>query len=185
MIGTKIWKNNTKDYTKWVIWCGKNNATIEEKKDYYEIVEYKPPTITLEEAKKDKIEEINSWTKKKIIGGFASNCYNNQIITYDSDVETQITVQGICLNVKTELFAQRYPQGCPIRGYLEGEKEKKIFLFTPEQLLRWQADLSTHIGTCKQEGWVMQQKVANAKTKEELNSIVLENPQIRVINDSI
>ena len=119
--------------------------------------------------KKQKLRAVNAWTEKKITGGFVS-----EGITYDSDKDTQLTMQGIALNVNTPLFAEKYPDGCPVRGYAEGATEKTIFMLTAEEVLKWCADLSLHIGKCKQEGWAKQAEVNACTTKEELNGIVLE-----------
>lgn len=127
---------------------------------------YEPPFDLL---KKQKLRAVNAWTEKKITGGFVS-----EGITYDSDKDTQLTMQGIALNVNTPLFAEKYPDGCPVRGYAEGATEKTIFMLTAEEVLKWCADLSLHIGKCKQEGWAKQAEVNACTTKEELNGIVLE-----------
>ena len=52
MLGTKLYKDNQSDmnkYTDCAVWCNANNATIEDKGEYYEIVEIKPYTPTKEE----------------------------------------------------------------------------------------------------------------------------------------
>ena len=52
MIGEKLYKDNQSDmnkYTDYAVWCNANNATIEDKGEYYEIVEIKPYTPTKEE----------------------------------------------------------------------------------------------------------------------------------------
>ena len=52
MIGTKLYKNNKEDmkqYTKTAQWCNKNNAHIEDKGEYYEVVENTPYVPTKEE----------------------------------------------------------------------------------------------------------------------------------------
>lgn len=52
MIGAKLYKNNQSDMDKYsdcAVWCNANNATIEDKGEYYEIVEIKPYTPTKEE----------------------------------------------------------------------------------------------------------------------------------------
>ena len=41
-------------------------------------------------------------------------------------------------------------------------------MLSAEQVLQWCADLSIHIGTCKQEGWIKQAEVNACTTKEEL-----------------
>lgn len=135
-----------------------------------------PPKIlpqTLEEAKAAKLAEIDAWTAAKITGGFVSSA-TGAPITYDSDKDTQLTMQGIALNVNTELFAEKYPDGCPVRGYPAGSETKQIYMLTPAQVMQWQADLSIHIGTCKQNGWAKQAEVAAAESKEEVEAILLE-----------
>ena len=135
-----------------------------------------PPKIlpqTLEEAKVAKLAEIDAWTAAKITGGFVSNA-SGEAVTYDSDKDTQLTMQGIALNVNTELFAEKYPDGCPVRGYPEGSDTKQIYMLSPAQVMQWQADLSIHIGTCKQNGWAKQAEVAAAKSKEEVEAIELD-----------
>lgn len=135
-----------------------------------------PPKIlpqTLEEAKAAKLAEIDAWTAAKITGGFVSSA-TGAPITYDSDKDTQLTMQGIALNVNTELFAEKYPDGCPVRGYPEGSDTKQIYMLSPAQVMQWQADLSIHIGTCKQNGWAKQAEVAAAQSKEEVEAIELD-----------
>jgi hypothetical protein len=122
--------------------------------------------------KKLKLKEINDWTASKITGGFVSEA-SGEKVTYDSDLETQITMQGIALNVNSEQFAEKYSIGCPVRGYKGGEKEKTIQYLSASQVLQWMADLSIHIGDCKQAGWKKQAEVESCKTVFELNNIEL------------
>lgn len=122
--------------------------------------------------KKLKLKEINDWTASKITGGFVSEA-SGEKVTYDSDLETQITMQGIALNVNSEQFAEKYSIGCPVRGYKAGEKEKTIQYLSASQVLQWMADLSIHIGDCKQAGWKKQAEVEACKTVFELNNIEL------------
>lgn len=133
--------------------------------------EYIVPTI--DELKAIKLSEVDTWTASKITGGFISECTGNPV-RYDSDKDTQLTMQCIALNVNTERFTKEYPNGCPVRGYAEGAVEKTINRLSPEQVLKWCADLSLHIGSCKQQGWQKQAAVAAAQTKEELETITLE-----------
>lgn len=127
---------------------------------------------TLDELKTAKLAEISEWTEAQITGGFKSSCTGAEV-TYDSDKETQLTMQGIALNVNTELFADNYPTGCPVRGYAAGSKTKTVFMLTPEQVLRWCADLSMHIGNCKVAGWQKQAEVEAAQTAADLEAITL------------
>lgn len=123
-------------------------------------------------AKQQKLAEISQWTAANITGGFVSSA-SGEPVRYDSDLETQITMQGIALNVNTEQFAEKYSIGCPVRGYKDGEKEKTIQYLSASQVLQWLADLSIHIGDCKQEGWKKQSEVEACKTVFELNNIEL------------
>lgn len=142
--------------------------TLLEKKTEREYIE---PTI--DELKTQKLELVDAWTERKITGGFTSEC-TGAPVRYDSDKDTQLTMQGIALNVNTDRFAVEYPTGCPVRGYADGSADKTIFYLTPEQVLEWCADLSTHIGTCKQAGWNKQAEVNAAQSKEELDAIILD-----------
>lgn len=121
---------------------------------------------SLQELKKQKLEIISNWTEQHIIGGFV---YND--VTYDSDVHTQITMQGIALNVHTEQFAIEYPEGCPVRGYDAGSSNKTIHMLSADEVLGFCAAMSLHIGQCKQRGWFLQNKVHTATTKKELDNI--------------
>lgn len=123
----------------------------------------------LDELKQAKLAEVDTWTANKITGGFISNG-----VRYDSDTDTQTTMQGIALNVNSERFTTDYPNGIPVRGYDEGATEKTIHYLTAEEVLMFCADLSEHIGRCKLDGWTMQQAVHEATTKEELDAIVLD-----------
>ena len=133
--------------------------------------EYIEPT--LDELKTQKLELVDAWTERKITGGFTSEC-TGELVCHDSDKDTQLTMQGIALNVNTDRFAVEYPTGCPVRGYADRSADKTIFYLTPEQVLEWCADLSTHIGTCKQAGWNKQAEVNAAQSKEELDAIILD-----------
>lgn len=123
-------------------------------------------------AKQAKLAEISQWTAANITGGFVSNA-SGEPVRYDSDKETQLTMQGIALNVSTPLFAAKYPNGCPVRGVAEGAESKTVYWLTPEQVMQWMADLSMHIGTCKQAGWAKQAEVEACKTVFELDNIEL------------
>lgn len=60
MIGTKFYKDNydIDEYSAAAEWCNNNNATIEDKGEYYEVVEIPPPS--LDEVKAQKINELKS-----------------------------------------------------------------------------------------------------------------------------
>ena len=60
MIGTKFYKENLdlNKYSAAAEWCNENNATIEDKGEYYEVVEI--PAPSLEEVKAQKINELKA-----------------------------------------------------------------------------------------------------------------------------
>lgn len=133
---------------------------------------YESPEPTLEELKAIKLSEVDVWTESKITGGFISEC-TGEIVRYDSDKDTQLTMQGIALNVSTERFKNEYPDGCLVRGYKDGETVKTIQYLNASQVYTWCADLSSHVGACKQQGWSKQAEVAAALSKEDLDAIIL------------
>ena len=184
MLGTKLYKGKytNKEYADLAVWCNANNATIEDKGEYYECVEI--PAPSLEELKKAKLTEVDQWTANKITGGFVSSCYNGENVLYDTDTETQLTMTKARANCEGERFAQAFPNGMGVRGYAQTGTDadgtlvfantKTIYNFLPEHIIAWDEDFSLHLAKCKYEGWIMQDKVNNANTKEELEAIVLE-----------
>ena len=60
MIGTKFYKDNydLNAYASAAEWCNENNATIEDKGDFYEVVEIPAPTE--EELNAIKIEQLKA-----------------------------------------------------------------------------------------------------------------------------
>lgn len=149
------------------------------KEEYQTITNEEAPnlTLTLDQLKEKKLVEVDKWTESKIVSGFESTA-SGESVFYDSDKDTQLTMQGIALNVKSDLFSEKYPTGCPVRGYDKAEgdwsKTKTIHMLTSEQVLLWCADLSIHIGTCKQLGWTKQEEVLACSSKEELDNISLD-----------
>lgn len=127
----------------------------------------------LKYAKQRKLSEVSRWTESNITGGFVSSASGDSV-HYDSDKETQLTMQGIALNVSTPLFAAKYPNGCPVRGVAEGAEGKSVYWLTSEQVMQWMADLSMHIGKCKQAGWAKQAEVEACKSVDELEAIKWE-----------
>lgn len=130
------------------------------------------PTQPLDELKAAKLVEVNNWTEAKITGGFVSKASGDSV-TYDSDIDTQITMSRIRANCENPRFAELYPNGCPVRGYPQGSDEKQVYMLTAEQIIEWDEDLGIHIGNCKQNGWAKQAEVVAAESKEDLEAIVL------------
>lgn len=151
-------------------WCMEDG--YDENGDRYLIIN-PPQEISIQELQAAKLAEVDTWTERKITGGFYSNA-SGETVFYDSDKDTQLTMQGIALNVNTEQFAEKYPDGCPVRGVKAGDTVKTIQYLNAEQVLTWCADLSIHIGSCKQAGWEKQAQVAACTSQEELDNVILE-----------
>lgn len=95
MLGTKIYKNsNMKGYTKIAIWCNKNNATIEDKGDYYEVVPI--PAPALEELKAKKITEFKSIRDAEEVKPIE---YNGNLFDYDDKSRDRINSAIIALSI--------------------------------------------------------------------------------------
>lgn len=82
-IGTKIYKpiQNYDFYTSVAAWCNGNNATIEDKGDYYEVVAIVPHTPTLKEQleQKEKEYQMNRWQREIILSANSgASDYNKQ-----------------------------------------------------------------------------------------------------------
>ena len=119
--------------------------------------EYTSPEPTLEELKAIKLSEVDAWTESKITGGFISEC-TGEIVRYDSDKDTQLTVSSDLNTINSALdkFSEHYPEGYPMRGYPEGRLDKSVYYLSVEQLIKWNVDLGLHRGKCKQQGWEKQ-----------------------------
>jgi RNase H-fold protein (predicted Holliday junction resolvase) len=136
------------------------------------------------EAKQTKLTKVDQWTASKITNGFVSTCYNGENILYDTDTETQLTITKARANCEGERFSQAFPNGMGVRGYAQTGTDadgtmvfantKTVYKFLPEHIIAWDEDFSLHLAKCKYEGWIMQDKVNNATTKEALEAIVLE-----------
>lgn len=95
MIGTKIYKNDMSNYTDCAVWCNKNNATIEDKGDYYEVVTL--PLPTLQEIKAAKIAELKAERDNKEVEPIA---YNGNSYDYDDKARERINAAIIALDVQ-------------------------------------------------------------------------------------
>ena len=70
-IGYKLSKaeKNTKKYTEMAIWCNSNNAKIEDKGEYYEVVAIIPhePTIEEQVIRLEREYGMNRWQREGIL----------------------------------------------------------------------------------------------------------------------
>lgn len=92
MLGTKIYKTDMNNYTDCAIWCNQNNATIEDKGDYYEVVTL--PLPTLQEIKTAKIAELKAQRDNKEVEPIN---YKGYSFDYDSKARERINAAIIAL----------------------------------------------------------------------------------------
>lgn len=97
MVGTKIYKTDMSNYTDCAIWCNANNATIEDKGDYYEVVTL--PLPTLEENKLAKIAELKAERDAAEVEPIS---YQGYSFDYDSKARERINAAIIALELQGE-----------------------------------------------------------------------------------
>lgn len=95
MVGTKIYKTDMSNYTDCAIWCNANNATIEDKGDYYEVVTL--PLPTLEENKLAKIAELKA---ERDAAEVEPIIYQGYSFDYDSKARERINAAIIALELQ-------------------------------------------------------------------------------------
>lgn len=94
MLGTKIYKTDMSNYTECAVWCNQNNATIEDKGTYYEVVTL--PLPTLEEIKAAKIAELKAQRDNKEVEPIS---YQGYSFDYDSKARERINAAIVALEV--------------------------------------------------------------------------------------
>lgn len=94
MLGTKIYKTDMSNYTDCAIWCNQNNATIEDKGDYYEVVTLSLPT--LKEVKTAKIAALKA---QRDVAEVEPINYQGYSFDYDSKARERINAAIIALEV--------------------------------------------------------------------------------------
>lgn len=100
MIGKKLYKNNPDDmaqYTETAQWCNKNNAHIEDKGEYYEVIEN--PSPTLEELKEAKHQELKSIRDTREVEDIT---VNGNTFDYDDKARERINAAIIALDLHGE-----------------------------------------------------------------------------------
>lgn len=94
MLGTKIYKNEMSKYTECAIWCNRNNATIEDKGEYYEVVDI--PAPSLDELKQAKITEFKAIRDAEEVKPIS---YQGYRFDYDDKARDRISAAIIALDV--------------------------------------------------------------------------------------
>lgn len=90
MIGKKLYKGQytSKEYADTAIWCNANNAHIEDKGEYYEVVENTPyiPTLQEQVVALENQYGMNRWQREGILA--EGSLFSDYTKTKAQEIET-------------------------------------------------------------------------------------------------
>lgn len=158
MLGTKIYKTDMSNYTDCAIWCNANNATIEDKGEYYEVVTL--PLPTLEEIKTAKIAELKAQRDAAEVEPIA---YQGYSFDYDSKARERINAAIIAL--------ESTGSSASLTWTLADNQDVKVTASDLRGVIAQVALRSDKLHTAYRKA---KAKVEAATTKEELDAITLE-----------
>lgn len=157
MIGTKFYKplddNAEARYTEAAEWCNNNNATIEDKGEYYEVVAI---VVTLEEVKANKIEELKLIRDNKEVEDIE---VNGNLFDYDDKARERINAAIIALDVT----------GGTIMWTLADNTDAEVSANDLRMVVAMVAQRSNILHVKYR---TLKEQVQNAQTKEEVEAIV-------------
>lgn len=161
MIGTKFYKpletqEQLDEYSAAAEWCNENNATIEDKGEYYEVVEI--PAPTLDEIKANKLAELKSIRDTKEVADIQVNGY---LYDYDEKARERINAAIIALDVT----------GGTITWTLADNTDKEVSANDLRYVIAMVAQRSNVLHVKYRE---LKERVENATTKEDVESIEWE-----------
>lgn len=156
MIGTKFYKDNydLDDYSQAAEWCNNNNATIEDKGDYYVIVEI--PAPSLDEVKANKIAELKGIRDAKEVEDIQVNGY---LFDYDEKARERINAAIIALDVT----------GGTIMWTLADNTDTEVSANTLRYVIAMVAQRSNELHVKYRN---LKERVESATTKEQVEAIV-------------
>ena len=157
MVGTKIYKTDMSNYTDCAIWCNANNATIEDKGDYYEVVTL--PLPTLEENKLAKIAELKAERDAAEVEPIS---YQGYSFDYDSKARERINAAIIALELQGE--------GASIDWTTADNQDVKV---TANDLRMVIAAVAVRSNTLHMAYRTAKAQVEAAQNKEEVETIIL------------
>ena len=108
MLGTKIYKNNfdEQQYKKCADWCNENNCAIEDKGEFYEVVEYDSTALENEFKKINLKNEINSINVKLSELRGVSEC----AISVDGNNEYDVFKDGVLVTMNETEFLNYFDE---------------------------------------------------------------------------
>lgn len=158
MLGTKIYKTDMSNYTDCAIWCNANNATIEDKGEYYEVVTL--PLPTLKEIKTTKIAELKAQRDEAEVEPIT---YQGYSFDYDSKARDRISAAIIALEVAGA--------SATLTWTTADNKDVKVTASDLRGIIAQVALRSDKLHTAYRKA---KEKVEAAITKAEVKNVVLE-----------
>lgn len=159
MLGTKFYKNNlnNKEYAECAEWCNENNATIEDKGEYYECVAI--PAPALEELKAQKLTEFKSIRDTEEVKPIA---YNGNLFDFDDKARDRINSAIIALSITGQSIEWTTANNTNV-------------LVTADDLRGVVAAVAVRSNKLHNAYRIAKEKVLEATTKEEVEKVVLNN----------
>lgn len=159
MIGTKFYKpletqEQLDAYSQAAEWCNNNNAMIEDKGDYYEVVAIPEPT--LDEVKANKIAELKGIRDAKEVEDIQVNGYPYD---YDEKARERINAAIIALDLT----------GGTITWTLADNTDKEVSANDLRFVIAMVAQRSNVLHVKYRN---LKERVENATTKEQVEAIV-------------
>lgn len=111
-IGAKLYKDNISDmiqYSEVAGWCNENNATIEDKGEYYEVVEIPEPTEEEQQAliQAQLTAAVQNWMDKTVQARNYDNIHTACTYAYSTD-ETFKAEGTACLAWRDDVWRTCY-----------------------------------------------------------------------------
>ena len=163
----------------WQGWISKEKIDEYKAMGWGEVEDSFTPPRQIDQEKQSKLNYIDTCAATAYVGGFYSTA-TGELLKYDSDVPTQNLLDSLYVLAtaapdvfNSKVFYEGVPAGhIPIRAWVAGEKEVKIF--DVDMIILLGDDLTKHKGTVKAKVWNLQEQVKLATTVEQLDLIVWE-----------
>lgn len=164
MLGTKLIKGKytNKEYADLAVWCNANNATIEDKGEYYEVVEI--PAPSLDELKEAKLTELKNQRDTLEVEPIL---YNGNYFDYDEKARDRINAAIMALDMQTDLDGTT----ASLSWTTADNTEATVTANDLRGVIAMVALRSNELHIAYRKA---KDKVNNATTKEELEAVVLE-----------
>lgn len=145
-------QNTLAKYTEAAKWANENNATIEDKGDYYEVVAI--PAPTLEEVKERKLSELSSAFDTWRSDG--ATLISSLGFEADADEKANADVNGLVIKGEPAVFMDAHNQAHEL---------------TLDQLKTLQSEIIDSASYGYQKKWAYRDAINNATAVDALNAI--------------